>query len=238
MRRWMPSSLLPHICLLCDQVCAQDANADLCTHCRCSLPWNDRRCPVCAVPMDAAHSTPACQDCLATPPAFVRCVAPLRYAEHPRLWVGRLKFHQGLVEARLLGTLLAEAVVEEYEGRPLPEVLVPVPLSWRRLAGRGHNQALSLATVVGRRLARPVLRRRVTRKRHGPAQRGLSREARQVNLMGAFASRPWHGERIAVIDDVLTTGATMQALATTLLDAGASEVHAWCPVRTPPALAE
>jgi ComF family protein len=148
------------------------------------------------------------------------------------LWIRQLKFHHGLVEARLLGTLLADAVQTEYLGQALPDVLVPVPLSLRRLAGRGHNQALSLARIVGRQVRRRVCRRGVRRIRHGPAQRGLSRRARQDNLIGAFTSRPWQGQRIAVIDDVMTTGATLEALATTLLEAGASEVHAWCATRT------
>lgn len=233
MRRWMPGSLLPNICLLCDQVCTDGANTDLCAHCRCALPWNQYCCSRCALPMDDIQAGRMCKGCSTAPPAFERCVAPLRYEDQPRLWVRRLKFHHGLVEARLLGTLLAEAVLDEYLDPQLPDVLVPVPLSLRRLAGRGHNQALSLATVVGRHVRRPVNRTRTTRVRHGPAQRALSRGARQSNIIGAFASRPWQGERVAVIDDVMTTGATMAALATTLLAAGASEVHAWCATRTP-----
>jgi len=155
--------------------------------------------------------------------------------------VHRLKFHQGLLEARLLGTLLADAVLAEYlddcpgdhQSQPLPDVLVPVPLSLRRLAGRGHNQALSLANVIGSRVSRPVKRRHVRRVRHAVPQSTLSRKARLNNLTNAFASRPWQGERVAVIDDVITTGATLEALARILLAAGASEVHAWCATRTP-----
>lgn len=232
MSRWTPPRLLPHICLLCDQVCADDANSDLCSHCRCSLPWNHHCCQRCAIPLDPSLNQPLCPDCRELPPRYRRCVAPLVYAAAPRLWVRQLKFHHGLVEARLLGTLLADAVQQEYVGGILPDVLVPVPLSLRRLAGRGHNQALSLASIVAKQVGRRVSRRSVRRIRHGPDQRGLSREARQQNLIGAFASRPWQGERIAVIDDVMTTGATLEALATTLLDAGASEVHAWCATRT------
>ena len=108
----------------------------------------------------------------------------MRYQGEARSWVRRLKFHHGLVEARLLGALLAEAVLHGYLDQQLPDALVPFPLSLRRLARRGHNQALSLATTV----ARYVNRTRVTRVRHGPSQRGLSREERRRNLTGAFAS--------------------------------------------------
>ncbi|MCZ6711566.1 MAG: double zinc ribbon domain-containing protein [Gammaproteobacteria bacterium] len=233
MRRWVSSSLFPNICLLCDQVCPNGANIDLCTHCRSSLPWNERCCSRCAVPMNDIPGSNLCAQCSVARPAFEHCVVPLRYEGEVRSWVRRLKFHQGLVEARVLGTLLAEAVLEGYLGGQLPDALVPVPLSLRRLAGRGHNQALSLATIVARHVDRPVNRTRVTRVRHGPSQQALSREQRQSNLIGAFASGPWQGARLAVIDDVMTTGATLAELAATLLAAGASEVHAWCAARTP-----
>jgi ComF family protein len=225
--------LLPHICLLCDQVCAEAAAADLCTHCRASLPWNQRCCIRCAVPLDDTQADDICGECRTAAPPYLRCVAPLRYESHPRIWIQRLKFHHGLVEARLLGTLLAESVGFAYRQDQLPDVIVPVPLSMRRLARRGHNQALGLASVVGRHLHLPVNRTRVTRTRHGPTQRTLTRDVRQANLEDAFGSRPWRGERIAVIDDVMTTGATVKAVADTLLNAGASEVHAWCATRTP-----
>ena len=233
MRQWFPEGLFPHICLLCDQVCSDGATSDLCPPCRSSLPWNKERCPRCAIPTVGALKQQLCGACRRAPPSFRRCVAPLLYQDHPRLWVRRLKFHHGLVEARLLGTLLADAVLDEYPHQALPDVLIPVPLSLRRLASRGHNQALSLATVVGGRVQRRVIRRQVRRTRHGATQRGSSRKARHNNLIGAFASHPWQGERVAVIDDVMTTGATLEALASTLLAAGASEVHAWCATRTP-----
>jgi len=230
---WISSRLFPHICSLCDQVCDDDAGADLCAHCRASLPWNTRHCARCAVPLEVDGGNGTCSYCLVSPPAFARCVAPLRYEAAPRAWVRRLKFHQGLAEAQLLGTLLADAVLARYLPQQLPDVLVPVPVSLRRLAGRGHNQALSLALVIGRVLNLPVSRRHISRIRHGPAQRALSRTARQRNLTDAFACRPWQGERVAVIDDVMTTGATMQALAVSMLAAGAGEVHAWSATRTP-----
>jgi ComF family protein len=224
-------NLIPHTCLLCDQVCSAEVTIDLCEHCQRTLPWNDRCCPRCAAPMQTPHGP--CADCESNPPAFIHCVAPLRYEDQPRFWIRQLKFHQGLVEGRLLGTLLAQAIQRQYVARQLPDVLVPVPLSMYRLATRGHNQALSLATVVGQYLKRPVNRRRARRIRHGPTQRALSRTARQSNPIGAFGSRPWHGERIAVIDDVMTTGATMDSMARALLAAGASEVHGWCATPTP-----
>jgi predicted amidophosphoribosyltransferase len=110
-------------------------------------------------------------------------------------------------------------------------VLVPVPAPPGRLARRGHNQAVTIAAFVGRRLDLPLARRGARRARSSRPQRGLSRAARLKAAAGIFESRPWRGETIAVIDDVMTTGATVAELARTLVAAGASEVHVWSATR-------
>jgi ComF family protein len=150
--------------------------------------------------------------------------------------VGRLKDHLGLVEGRLLGMLLAEAAASSYgSGTRRPDFLVPVPLHPLRLARRGHNQAVVLAVPVARRLEVPLLRGALQRRGGGRHQRGLSRRDRLDNLMMRFTCRyAWsQAPCVAVVDDVLTTGATAAAVATELLAAGAGEVHVLCATRTP-----
>jgi ComF family protein len=167
-------------------------------------------------------------------------VAPLRYEGYPQAWVGRLKDHLGMVEGRILGTLLADAAEDLYHNHndlelARPQVLIPVPLTARRLARRGHNQALTLARPVAQRLGVPVLRRAAIRLRPGRRQRGLSRSERLDNPLGNFASRrSWHDTApcIAIVDDVMTTGATATELARILLAAGAGEVHVLSATRT------
>ena len=149
-------------------------------------------------------------------------------------WLHKLKFHHGSIEARVLGELLAGAVRDSYQGQALPEVSVPVPLSLRRLARRGHNQALTIATTTARRLGLPVSRIAVRRTRHTPPQTARGHEARQSNVAQAFKSKAWCGSRVAVVDDVMTTGATATEIAATILDAGATAVHVWVTARTPP----
>ncbi len=162
---------------------------------------------------------------------MARTVAPLLHDGHPRHWVHRLKFHEGMIEGRLLATLLADAVRESYAAENLPGVLVPVPMPPGRLAWRGHNQAATIAAFLGRRLNLPLARRGARRARRSRPQRLLSRAARLKATAGIFASQPWEGETIAVVDDVMTTGATVAELARTLVAAGASEVHAWSATR-------
>jgi len=107
-----------------------------------------------------------------------------------------------------------------------------VPLTAWRLARRGHNQALALARPVARALGIPVLRNGVQRIRRTPPQRGLALAERLQNLEGAFATqRDWSGWRVAIVDDVMTTGATAGELSRTLLAAGATEVHVLCAAR-------
>lgn len=238
--------LLPGTCLLCEVLLPADNDLDLCPPCLAALPWNNSACPQCGAP--GAATGPAvvagpCADCRRRPPPFALTVAPLRYESYARLWVGRLKDRLGMVEGRVLGMLLAEAAAVRYAAAPAdapdgpaPDLIVPVPLRPTRLARRGHNQALTLAGPVARRLGIPLARHVAFRQRAGARQRGLSRRQRLRNPIGAFAIRrtwPEPGPRIAIVDDVVTTGATAAELARCLLAAGAREVHVLCAARTP-----
>lgn len=119
-----------------------------------------------------------------------------------------------------------------YQAEQLPDALVVVPVSWQRLFRRGHNQAVLIAEPVCRATGIPLQRRAVARIRHTAIQPGLSTRARRVNVRNAFkARRIWHGESVALIDDVMTTGATASALSEVLLAAGVAEVHVWCAAR-------
>jgi predicted amidophosphoribosyltransferase len=216
--------------------------------------------PLLAQPLAATHhGGEVCEQCQRRPPPYTHALAPLRYEGWVQTWVRRLKDHLGIVEGRVLGMLMAEAAAREYRlpgtephqssERPIapatlaaaapprrPDLIVPVPLSRSRLARRGHNQALTLALPVARRLEIPVLRRAVVRRRSGGYQRGRSRAERLEAATGVFANRiDWrdHAPCVAIVDDVLTTGTTVAALCRILLAAGASEVHVIAAARTP-----
>ena len=228
------NSLFPHICFLCDQLCDSGANVDLCHYCRDALPWIRNACHRCGnlLPMESQNAR-VCLACRENPPPFERTIAPLRLESYPRHWVHRLKYSEGLVEGRLLGTLLADQLSSAYRADELPQYMVPVPLRWQRLAVRGLNQAVIVAIPIKRALKIPLLRRALVRTGHVASQQGLSRHARLKNLSGAFTSRrKFSGETIAVVDDVMTTGATAAAVASALIAAGAGCVHIWCPTRT------
>jgi ComF family protein len=156
-------------------------------------------------------------------------VAALDYIEPADTLIHGLKFGQRLALAPLLADLLLEAL----DGLGRPDLIVPVPLSDKRLAERGFNQAREIARHVGERLGVPVVTDACRRARHTAPQTDLPWHARKKNLKDAFASEgDFSGKRVALLDDVMTSGATADALAKVLKQAGAAHVEAWVVART------
>lgn len=223
--RW----LLPPRCLVCGAAGAEDR--DLCTDCHAELPWNDSACARCALPLPTAAA--ACGQCLQAPPSFVSCLAPLRYAAPLDRLLPRFKFHAGLAEGRLLAELILQRVMLDRFGAS--DLLVPMPLHRRRLGQRGYNQALELAQPLARAWGLRLDTRSLHRTRATAAQTDLDAAARRRNVRGAFAALPERvrGRRILLLDDVITTGATVGEAAATLLAAGAAEVRVIAAARAP-----
>jgi ComF family protein len=219
-------SCLPSLCA----VCHGWGRARVCEACIRRFAAPVPRCGRCALRVPAAGLT--CGRCLAAPPTFDRAIAAVDYA-HP--WGGLLvdlKFHGALDLAGALAARLRHAVAQA--AGPPPALLLPVPLSTARLRERGFNQAWELA----RRMGMPARTDVVLRTRDTPRQADLPLADRAANLRGAFAVRPERracvaGHRIGIVDDVLTSGATAQALAAALRQAGAAEVQVWAVARTP-----
>jgi ComF family protein len=224
-------AMFPGACLLCDLALPPGQDLDLCACCRAVLPWITGPCRRCGLPLPAGLDD-LCTDCRHAPPPWTTAVVPLRYEGPVAQWIRQLKDHAGMVEGRTLGLLLADAAADAYGQRAAPDLLVPVPLTLARLARRGHNQAIALALPIAARLRIPLARTGARRTRRTPPQRGLRLDARLANLTGAFAAnRDLSGLTVGIVDDVLTTGATVAELGRTLIDAGAAEVHVFCAAR-------
>ncbi len=225
------AALLPCTCVLCRRRTGRDI--DLCAECEQAFERNVPACPVCAEPMPTDAAGP-CAACVVAPPPWQRTVAPFTYESPLSRLIAGLKSGNGVRQARILGAVLAPFVRAAYRDAPLPEALLPMPLTRRRLRQRGFNQAELLADALGRRVGVPRLRRRLVRIRNAPPQRSLPRSARLGNVRGAFAvRRPLRSRRVALLDDVTTTGATVRAASEALLGAGAEEVHVWVAAKTP-----
>ncbi len=220
-------------CLLCDE--QTDAVSAICMACESDLPWLLDQCERCALPMPMAGLI--CGQCARHSPAFDVVVAPWLYDFPIDALITRFK-HQGKWPlGRLLAELLGQTLQHRFdEGLQRPDFLIPVPLANRRLRQRGYNQAAMLAGWLGRQLQLPTDERLIKRVKDTTAQQGLDAKARKRNLREAFALvAPCHvkGKHVALIDDVLTTGSTVDTLARLLTSAGARKVDVYCLARTP-----
>jgi ComF family protein len=208
-------------------LCRGAARELLCAPCDAELPrLGAALCPRCAL---ASPSGALCGRCLADPPRYDATLAALEYRFPADVLVQALKFRSELALAPLLAGFLLGRSPERVD------LLIPVPLSGRRLRERGFNQALEiarhLAGATGARLE-PTL---CERTRETAAQMDLPLAERRKNVAGAFrCERLLAGATIAIVDDVMTTGATLDELAATLKRAGAERVVNWVVARTPP----
>lgn len=204
-------------CVLCH---GSGHRHSLCAACSADLPWLAGACPRCAQPV--TDDTQPCHDCQQTPPPWQHAHA-LFYFRFPidRL-IAALKYHGRLVLADYFGQRLADRIDPD----ECPDLIVPVPIHHRRLQQRGYNQTLLVARVMAQRLQRPLSVHELLRVRDTRMQKLLHAQARRDNLAGAFV---WHGpplahQHVLIVDDVLTTGATAEAICACLLDAGARQV--------------
>ena len=210
-------------------LCRGAADGVLCAACDADLPRLPiPRCPSCAL---ASSSGAVCGRCLAAPPAYDGTIAALAYEFPADVLVQSLKFRSELALAPLLAGLLVPQLPKDVR----VDYLLPVPLSAVRLRERGFNQALEIARHVaaatGCRLA-PTL---AERSRDTPPQIDLPHAERARNVRGAFrCTQALAGAEVAVLDDVMTTGATLEELAATLKRAGAVRVVNWVVARTAP----
>jgi ComF family protein len=198
---------------------------DLCRACDAALPRIRVACLTCGLPLRDPSADPRCDACRRAPPLLTRVVAPFLYAPPLDRWLPRFKFHHDLAAGRLLSQLMLEACATA----PRPDALVPVPLHRARLRSRGYDQALELAKPLACALALPLCTDILARTRSTSAQSTLHAAERKSNLAGAFARAgtrllPAH---VVLVDDVMTTGATLDAAAHALLAAGVARVDAW-----------
>ena len=229
-RRWLPCPPWRPRCLGCGEPGL--ATHDLCPACRARLPWNRSACPSCALPLAVAGATGSpCPRCRRQPPPLRFALCPFLYAAPLDRWLPRFKFHRDFAAGRLLSQLMLEACASA----PRPLALVPIPLYRARLRQRGYDQALELAKPLARGLALPLRHDLLLRRRATAPQSELHAGDRQRNLRGAFAARqaPNVPAHVALVDDVMTTGATLHAAADALHRAGVARVDAWVCARVP-----
>jgi ComF family protein len=207
----------------------------ICVACETDLPWLGDHCQTCALPLLAAGLT--CGECLLEPPAFEQVVVPWQYGFPVDSLITRFKHNAKWPFGHLLADVLGQYLQHRFdEGLPRPDALLPVPLANKRLRQRGFNQAAMLARWLSESLDLPCEETVLRRVKDTDAQQSLDAKSRKRNLRNAFDLMPdaqVKNRHLALVDDVLTTGATAQALARLLMNAGAARVDVYCLARTP-----
>lgn len=219
--------LLPPVCLICGQ--GGREGLDCCPGCESDLPCIGHLCRRCGLALP--HAAELCGRCGRRPPAFDATWPAFAYDGVVETLIQRFKFRHDLAAGRVLASLSARRLAAL--GAPRPDCLVPVPLHWRRRLRRGFNQSDLLATDLGRCLGRIPVAPLLRRVRATPAQSALPAERRGGNVRGAFRT----GMRLprvrcaALVDDVMTTGSTLNECARALKRAGVERVEIWVVAR-------
>ncbi|WP_409027233.1 ComF family protein [Janthinobacterium sp. SUN098] len=239
LRLWLGATVLPAQCALCGIGCPQV----LCPPCRAQYLGQGRgqlrqRCRQCANPLADSEVAQLCGRCLRQRPAYDATVTAFDYAAPVDRLLLQLKFGARLALAPLFAELLHVAIQQQQEWQA-PHLLCPVPLGPARLAERGFNQALEIARPLARLLDVPLQPRLALRVRETRAQSGVAPQERQANLAHAFTIAPDHaallpGCHVGIVDDVMSSGHTVNALAAACKRAGAARVSILVVARTPP----
>lgn len=236
-------------CYLCEQTIYR--TRPICHECEADLPWNNHHCGVCAVPLPPlisdlhrptelpcpiGRAPRVCGECLKNPPSYEQCHSAFCYAFPINTLVANFKYNGKRHYGKLLSQLLAEQIANEIKQGAItrPDLLLPVPLHIKRYSQRGFNQSDDICTDLSKRLKIPINHHSIQRVVNTPSQASLNKTERQKNLLSAFRVRQrFNGETIALIDDVITTGATVERLSNQLRHNGAKAVYVWSLARTP-----
>lgn len=220
--------LLRQDCVLCGLA----TSALICSACDAALPRILRACPGCAAPRAISNShgedAERCGECLREPPQFARATAALVYEFPVDKLIHALKYRGQLALAHIFGAALVQAL----RAQPRPDAILPMPLHPQRLAERGYNQAQLIAQVVSSALMLPLASLLAQRAVNTLPQAGLALSGRRKNVRNAFScAADLRDKHIAILDDVMASGATVNELAKCMRAAGAREVSVWVAAR-------
>jgi ComF family protein len=217
---------LPAICSLCNQY--HQGRLAICAECHQHLRPIGPACYHCAIPLPEGDFL-ICGYCCKNKPYVDQVIAPYHFEEPLRTLLHEFKYHEGLYLCSFLATLISNALPPE---APNTQCLIPVPMHPKRLRQRGFNQAAELTKQLGRTLNLPYVLSHCKKTTNTVPQASLNADQRRKNLQNAFISEPLSYQHITLVDDLLTTGSTVNELANVLKKQGVAQVDVWCCART------
>ena len=223
----LETTIFPYTCNICN--CRSDIAMDLCSNCFHLLPQLIDNCYICGAYLEKLTESSICCLCQENKPNYDRLCAAFSYTKPINNFITQVKFNRNLKYSKLLGELFAKNILRFYHDQnSLPEVIIPVPLSNMRHRVRGFNQSVSIFKYVSSRLDIKLDERLAYRVRHTKAQAKLDKADRKNNLKSAFkVSKKINFKHIAIVDDVFTTGSTVDALAYVFKEAGVELIDVW-----------
>jgi ComF family protein len=217
--------IFPSSCVFCNDLSRR--KLDLCAACENELPFLQNYCTCCAQPL--VEGQVICGNCLNNRLTFIKTFVLFHYQTPIDQLILGLKFSNRLINAKVLGELLANYLADQYRIQAKPEIIIPVPLHSARLRERGYNQAFELARPIAKKLKIPIDKTNVVRIKNTAAQALLPAKERAQNIKRAFSvTKMKKYKHVAIIDDVITTGNTIIELSKTLHQAGVEKIDIWC----------
>jgi len=217
--------LIPHTCYLCNDY-HKSANA-LCASCNALFTPLEHACAICALPLSASPFQ-ICGHCIQKKPYFDRAIAPIAFNTVLRTLLHAFKYHNQLYLTTFFANLILQHLPEDALDT---QCLIPVPIHMTRMRQRGFNQAVLLTKLLAKKLQKKYDLRHCKKIVSTEPQAELNVYDRQKNLNHSFKVHPLPYQHVTIIDDVITTGSTVNELAKTLKKSGVTKVDVWCCAR-------
>ena len=208
-------------------LCASKSNSLLCSRCTIKLPSNSNCCEICAKPLSFTATSMLCGRCLQKKPLINKIHAPFLYQQPITYFIAQLKFNKRLVYAKLLSSLIEEYLISHKLFDT--GIIIPVPLHKKRLRERGFNQAIELIKPLAKKHNQPIESSQYIRTKKTCPQSNLRADQRANNVKNAFSSRKSKAcKDVLIVDDVITTGNTINEFSTVLKRNGAKTINVIC----------
>jgi len=222
--------LYPRRCVLCHSLCSSTKphDIDLCPDCHAELPWIEQACFQCGIPLHNAQNKQRCGQCMQKTPAYDHVISVCHY-QNPLVWlIQQMKFKKKPAIANLLGHVMARQLKQQKIS--LPDAIIPVPLHYKRQLQRSFNQSEEIAKVIAKQLFCSLDTQYLERHLPSKQQSGLDAKKRKKNVKGIFRIKNKqrnHYTHVALVDDVMSTGSTVNEIARTLKKNGVKKIDVW-----------